>query len=185
MLDVDATIELLGERPRETAILFDFDGSLSPIVDRPEDAVPLTAAIDVLRGLVGVMGCVGVVSGRPLYFLLDELPSPASRTPVSTASSSCSTASASRPAGAAVPARHRRGRGSGRRRMVHEGCERRAEGRHQRHVALAAVRGTAGRRERVRRRARRPARADRAARVARPSSCGRRSPSTRAARSTR
>ena len=76
MLDVDATIELLGERPRETAILLDYDGSLSPIVARPEDAVPLTAAIDVLRGLVGVMGCVGVVSGRPLYFLLDELPIP-------------------------------------------------------------------------------------------------------------
>jgi trehalose 6-phosphate phosphatase len=76
MLDVDATIELLGERPRETAILVDYDGSLAPIVERPEAAVPLAAAIDVLRGLVDVMGCVGVVSGRPLYFLLDSVPVP-------------------------------------------------------------------------------------------------------------
>jgi trehalose 6-phosphate phosphatase len=76
MLDVDATIELLGARPRETALLLDYDGSLSPIVERPEAAVPLTAAIEVLRGLVGVMGCVGVVSGRPLYYLLDEVPIP-------------------------------------------------------------------------------------------------------------
>ncbi|MGH8978770.1 MAG: trehalose-phosphatase [Acidimicrobiia bacterium] len=76
MLDVDATVALLSERPRETAILVDYDGSLSPIVEHPEDAVPLPAVAEALRGLVGVMGCVGVVSGRPLYFLLDALPIP-------------------------------------------------------------------------------------------------------------
>jgi len=38
----DVPIELLGERPRETAILLDYDGSLSPIVERPEAAVPAT-----------------------------------------------------------------------------------------------------------------------------------------------
>jgi trehalose 6-phosphate phosphatase len=74
VLDVDATVSLLAERPRETAFLLDYDGSLAPIVERPEDAAPLPEALDVLRALVDVMGCVGVVSGRPLYFLLDALP---------------------------------------------------------------------------------------------------------------
>jgi trehalose 6-phosphate phosphatase len=74
VLDVDATASLLTQRPRETAFLLDYDGSLSPIVDRPEDAVPLPEAVEALRGLVDVLGCVGVVSGRPLYFLLDALP---------------------------------------------------------------------------------------------------------------
>lgn len=69
MLDVDAMIDALTERPGETAILVDFDGSLAPIVDRPEDAGALPEAINVLRQLVGVMGRVGIVSGRPVDFL--------------------------------------------------------------------------------------------------------------------
>ena len=38
--------------------------------------MPLPAAIDVLRGLVGVLGRVGIVSGRPVDFLLAQLPVP-------------------------------------------------------------------------------------------------------------
>ena len=52
MLDVAATIDALAERPSETVLLSDYDGSLSPIVDSPDDAVPLPAVLDVLRGLV-------------------------------------------------------------------------------------------------------------------------------------
>jgi trehalose 6-phosphate phosphatase len=74
MLDIDATVASLAERPRETAILLDFDGSLAPIVARPQDAVPLPGAVDALHELVESIAFVGVVSGRPLYFLTDALP---------------------------------------------------------------------------------------------------------------
>ena len=74
MLDVAATIDALIERPSETAILFDYDGSLAPIVDLPEDAVALPAAIDALERLVGRVGRLGLVSGRPVGFLEHRVP---------------------------------------------------------------------------------------------------------------
>jgi trehalose 6-phosphate phosphatase len=76
MLDVDAMIDALAERPGETAILVDFDGSLSPIVDLPDDAVALPAAIRALGRLVGPMGRVGIVSGRPIEFLARQVDVP-------------------------------------------------------------------------------------------------------------
>jgi trehalose 6-phosphate phosphatase len=76
VLDVAATIDALVEQPAETAILSDFDGSLSLIVDRPEDAGPLPAAIRALGLLVGRVGRVGIVSGRPVDFLATHLPVP-------------------------------------------------------------------------------------------------------------
>jgi trehalose 6-phosphate phosphatase len=69
-------IDALIERPGATAILLDYDGSLSPIVDRPDDAVPLPAAIDALRQLVESIGRVGIVSGRPVEFLVEQLDVP-------------------------------------------------------------------------------------------------------------
>ena len=69
-------IDALTERPGETAILLDFDGSLSPIVDLPDDAVPLPAAIDALQRLVGAIGRVGIVSGRPVDFLVGRVDVP-------------------------------------------------------------------------------------------------------------
>ena len=39
-------IDALVERPAETAIFVDYDGSLAPIVATPDDAVALPAAID-------------------------------------------------------------------------------------------------------------------------------------------
>lgn len=69
MLDVDAMIDALVERPAETAIFVDYDGSLAPIVASPDDAVALPAAIEALRRLVGRVGRVGIVSGRPVEFL--------------------------------------------------------------------------------------------------------------------
>jgi len=74
VLDVAATIGALVERPRETVLLADYDGSLSPIVDRPDEAVPLPAALDALAGLVGALGRVGIVSGRPVGFLAQHVP---------------------------------------------------------------------------------------------------------------
>lgn len=76
MLDVAATIDALVERPAETVILCDFDGSLALIVDRPEDAIALPEAVHALRRLVGRVGRVGIVSGRPVEFLESRLPVP-------------------------------------------------------------------------------------------------------------
>jgi trehalose 6-phosphate phosphatase len=76
MLDVDAMIDVLAARPGETAILADFDGSLAPIVDLPDHAVALPAAIQALGRLVGLMGRVGIVSGRPIEFLAREVDVP-------------------------------------------------------------------------------------------------------------
>jgi trehalose 6-phosphate phosphatase len=69
-------IDALVERPGETVILADYDGSLAPIVDRPEDAIALPQAIDALASVVGRVGRVGIVSGRPVEFLASRLALP-------------------------------------------------------------------------------------------------------------
>jgi trehalose 6-phosphate phosphatase len=55
--------------PARAAVLVDFDGTLSPIVANPDAARPLPAARDALAALVGAVGRVAVVSGRPVAFL--------------------------------------------------------------------------------------------------------------------
>lgn len=55
--------------PASSVVLVDFDGSLAPIVDDPDAAVPLPAARRGLAALAGRVGRVGVVSGRPAEFL--------------------------------------------------------------------------------------------------------------------
>ena len=74
MIDADATVAALTERPERTVLLVDFDGSLSPIVERPEDAHPLPEAAGVLGRLAARLGRVAIVSGRPVAFLARELP---------------------------------------------------------------------------------------------------------------
>jgi trehalose 6-phosphate phosphatase len=76
VLDVAATIDALVEQPSETILLCDYDGSLAPIVDLPDDAVALPAAIEALYELGEHLGRVGIVSGRPVEFLADRLPVP-------------------------------------------------------------------------------------------------------------
>ncbi|HEU5150072.1 MAG TPA: trehalose-phosphatase [Iamia sp.] len=56
------------------AVLTDFDGTLSPIVDDPADAVPGPGAVDVLAALAERAAVVGVVSGRPVDVLVRHLP---------------------------------------------------------------------------------------------------------------
>lgn len=51
----------------------DFDGTLAPIVDEPQDARPAQGAAQVLRRLSERFGVVGVVSGRPVQFLASRL----------------------------------------------------------------------------------------------------------------
>jgi len=56
------------------AVLTDFDGTLSPIVDDPADAVPGPGAVEVLCDLAERAAVVGVVSGRPVDVLVRHLP---------------------------------------------------------------------------------------------------------------
>ncbi|HEX5616070.1 MAG TPA: trehalose-phosphatase [Acidimicrobiia bacterium] len=70
----DAMIAVLTRDPGRTAVLVDFDGSLAPIVDHPDDARPLPDVAAVLGRLVDRFAVVGVVSGRDTEFLATHLP---------------------------------------------------------------------------------------------------------------
>jgi trehalose 6-phosphate phosphatase len=59
----------LAARPQEAAVLVDFDGSISDIVDDPGAARALPASRAALAALVGRVARVGVVSGRPVEVL--------------------------------------------------------------------------------------------------------------------
>ena len=67
-------VAALTARPDRTALLVDFDGSLSPIVERADDARPLPGARSVLARLAAGLGRVAIVSGRPVGFLARHLP---------------------------------------------------------------------------------------------------------------
>jgi len=64
---------LRGE-PSRSGILADFDGTLSPIVDDPGAAEPLSGVPEVLAQLAEQYERVAVVSGRPVAFLARFLP---------------------------------------------------------------------------------------------------------------
>ena len=55
----------LAERPAEAAILLDVDGTLAPIVSRPDEAAVPEQTRAVLSGLVERYGLVACLSGRP------------------------------------------------------------------------------------------------------------------------
>lgn len=54
-------------------MLSDFDGTLAPIVDDPATAVPLPGIVEALAELAARYALVGVVSGRPVSYLVDHL----------------------------------------------------------------------------------------------------------------
>lgn len=60
--------------PTRTAILMDFDGTLSAIVDHPDDAVALPGVAEVIARLTTLVARVGIVSGRPVEFLRHAVP---------------------------------------------------------------------------------------------------------------
>jgi trehalose 6-phosphate phosphatase len=62
--------------PEHAGLFCDFDGTLSPIVQRPEDARPLVGAAEALVALGGILGRVGLLSGRPVAFLEPFFPPP-------------------------------------------------------------------------------------------------------------
>lgn len=72
----DAVDDLLAPflaRPERAGVIADFDGTLAHIVDEPGQARPARGAVDVLHALAEVYHRVGVVSGRPITFLCDQL----------------------------------------------------------------------------------------------------------------
>jgi trehalose 6-phosphate phosphatase len=58
-------IARLRQAPERAAVLLDVDGTLAPIVARPEDAAVPEATRAVLRDLVARYALVGAITGRP------------------------------------------------------------------------------------------------------------------------
>jgi trehalose 6-phosphate phosphatase len=64
-VDTRDLVDRIGERPGETGLLLDVDGTLAPIVDRPEDASVPAQTRALLRELASRYALVACVSGRP------------------------------------------------------------------------------------------------------------------------
>jgi trehalose 6-phosphate phosphatase len=69
----DDPFERFRERPDRAAVLTDFDGTLSLIVEDWNAARPLPGAPEVLDDLATRYAVVGVISGRPVSFLHEHL----------------------------------------------------------------------------------------------------------------
>jgi trehalose 6-phosphate phosphatase len=64
-VDTERLLRRLAERPAETALLLDVDGTLAPIAPQPQDAVVPEQTRSVLEELVGTYALVACISGRP------------------------------------------------------------------------------------------------------------------------
>ncbi len=62
------------DRLARAAVLLDYDGTLAPIVARPEDAEPLPGAAEVLASLAPRVLRLAIVTGRPSAFVTSRLP---------------------------------------------------------------------------------------------------------------
>jgi trehalose 6-phosphate phosphatase len=58
-------LDALLASPRHALIATDFDGTLAPIVPRPEDARPCPGALPALTALAKGVGTLAVITGRP------------------------------------------------------------------------------------------------------------------------
>src|SRR5204862_8302875 len=72
-VELPAALTPLADDAAHAAIVTDFDGTLAPIVDDPDDARALPAARDALARCVPLVARVAVVSGRPVSFLARAL----------------------------------------------------------------------------------------------------------------
>lgn len=66
-------LDKLRAHPERSAVLTDFDGTLSPIVEDWTAAAPLPGARDVLEELASRYAVVGIISGRPIDHLEQHL----------------------------------------------------------------------------------------------------------------
>src|SRR4051812_47233928 len=77
MMSGDALADLLRplrQRPERAGVMSDFDGTVSEIVDDPDDARPLDGVFEALDALAARYARVAVISGRPVSFLQRVLP---------------------------------------------------------------------------------------------------------------
>jgi trehalose 6-phosphate phosphatase len=72
-MDISEAADWLAVSPSTTGLFTDFDGTLSPIVLRPEDADPLPGVSALLKRLAARLLVMAVVSGRPVGWLADRL----------------------------------------------------------------------------------------------------------------
>jgi trehalose 6-phosphate phosphatase len=66
-----AGLEALRAAPERALVALDYDGTLSPIVARPEDAVPADGAVAVLTSLASRVGRLALLTGRPAQVVVD------------------------------------------------------------------------------------------------------------------
>ena len=57
-------LQVLLADPTDAVVAVDFDGTLAPIVERPDDARPATGAVEALSELRGLVAACAVVTGR-------------------------------------------------------------------------------------------------------------------------
>nr|WP_294695139.1 trehalose-phosphatase [uncultured Friedmanniella sp.] len=60
-----AALESIVSDPRHALVALDFDGTLAPIIDDPEQAVADPDAVAALAEVGGLVGTVAVITGRP------------------------------------------------------------------------------------------------------------------------
>ena len=72
-MDTASAVALLVDHPERAALFTDYDGTLAPIVDDPQAAVPLPGAGEALGRAARRLGLVAVVSGRPVAWLRQQL----------------------------------------------------------------------------------------------------------------
>jgi trehalose 6-phosphate phosphatase len=80
--DLRTALAPLLARPASTAVLTDFDGTLSPIVTDPSEARPLDGSAEVMAQLARRFGVVAVISGRPVSYLEEHLALPVPSDPI-------------------------------------------------------------------------------------------------------
>jgi trehalose 6-phosphate phosphatase len=72
-------LDELAARAAETALCFDFDGTLAPIVEDPDTAAALPGTVELLGRLAGRFAAVALISGRPASFLAASAEAPGLR----------------------------------------------------------------------------------------------------------
>lgn len=66
-----AGLSALLAEPARSIVALDYDGTLAPIVDRPEDARPAPGALEALARLARSVGVVVLITGRPARQVVD------------------------------------------------------------------------------------------------------------------
>ncbi|MBK5307135.1 MAG: trehalose-phosphatase [Frankiaceae bacterium] len=66
-----AGLEALRADPGRALVALDYDGTLSPIVARPENAVPAEGAVELLTALAPRVGRLAILTGRPAQVVVE------------------------------------------------------------------------------------------------------------------